>query len=198
VRWLVLFTACSGSTLTLGNDGGASDLGGAHDLAVRAGAPVNHRADDSACAGTPPPGTCTLMGNFAECNTDSQCTAGANGRCIESMGGALTCRCSYDTCNGDSQCPMGQTCGCHGTAFNNGGNTCIAGNCRVDADCPGSWCSPSAAANGCGATLGGYYCHTAMDLCTNDADCPTQNGPMFCEFSISHQRWECAQELLCP
>jgi hypothetical protein len=197
VRCLLLIAACSNGTLFVPNDASVSDLA-ARDLAHNGRVPMNHRSDDSACAAAPPPGTCTLMGGFAECTSDGQCTMGTNGRCIQSTSGALTCRCAYDTCSGDTACATGQVCACHGAPYTNGaGNTCLHGNCRVDSDCPGSWCSPSASTTSCGG-LDGYWCHTAGDLCTNDGDCPTQNGPQLCAFSTSHQRWECAPELLCP
>jgi hypothetical protein len=171
---------------------------GAHDLAHNGRVPMNHRADDSACATTPPAGTCTLMPGFAQCTKDSECSTGTNGRCIETMGGALTCFCSYDTCKKDSDCTNGQLCVCHGSAYTGGaGNSCGSGNCRTDADCGGSFCSPSANSMGCGG-LGGYYCHTPSDQCVDDADCPTMNGPQICAFSSKNSRWECAQQLLCP
>jgi hypothetical protein len=223
MRCLLVLAACANSTLKAPRDGGQDqgvldggvDQGvpdgsvdqGARDLAMLAGdlamvpgVPENHRTNDSACSTVPSPGTCTLVGGFPQCHMDAQCTSGVNGRCIQSTSGALTCNCTYDTCSTDADCAPGETCVCHGTAYSNGaGNTCVAGNCRVDADCPGFWCSPSVKPNICGGKFAGYYCHTAGDLCTNDADCP-KTGPQmpYCLFSTTNLRWECAPVMLCP
>jgi hypothetical protein len=192
MRWLLCLAACTSSTLPAG-----SDLA-VQDLARNPHTPLHHRVDDSACASAPPAGNCNLMPGFAQCNMDSQCTTGKNGRCIENMGGALTCFCSYDGCGKDGDCTSGQLCVCHGSPYAGGaGNTCMSGNCRTDTDCPGSYCSPSANTQGCGG-LGGYYCHTAGDQCVDDGDCPTTNGPQFCAWSSQNLRWQCAPELLCP
>ncbi len=193
MRLILLLCACSTTSLPAGGDLGGQDL--SH---VIGRVPKYHRSDDSACASTPAAGSCSLQPGFAQCTMDSQCTMGTNGRCIQSMGGALTCFCTYDSCTKDSDCANGQLCACHGNPYGGGaGNSCISGNCRTDADCPGSFCSPSASTMGCGG-LGGYYCHTPGDQCTDDSDCPTQNGPQFCAFSSTNSRWQCAPELLCP
>jgi hypothetical protein len=130
------------------------------------------------------------------CSGDSQCTAGTNGRCVESGGGVLYCACTYDTCSGDAACPTGQTCACHGSPYDNGGNTCVSGNCRVDSDCEGGagYCSPAYATMGCGG-LAGYYCHTPQDQCVNDGDCGS--GGYVCTYATSSARWTCQQQLLC-
>jgi hypothetical protein len=132
------------------------------------------------------------------CSNDSACTAGTNGRCVESGGGVLECSCTYDTCTGDATCPTNQTCACHGAPYTDGqGNTCVPGNCRVDADCgTGGYCSPTYNLNSCGS-LGGYYCHTPQDQCINDTDCGGANGPELCIYSGTDGRWECHMQELC-
>jgi hypothetical protein len=159
--------------------------------------PLNHRPDDTACSAPAPPGDCTFA--FGSCATDATCTAGTNGRCIMTTGGAVTCRCTYDTCTHDTDCPTGQTCACHGTAYTNGdGNTCTMGNCRVDSDCGvGGYCSPSHAQLGCGG-IAGYYCHTAGDTCIDDSDCLSGTGIQVCAYSTTLLHWACTVELLCP
>jgi hypothetical protein len=130
------------------------------------------------------------------CDSDSQCTMGTNGRCVEQGGGIAYCGCTYDTCADDSACPTGQTCACHGSPYNSGGNTCVPGNCRVDSDCgPGGYCSPSYAQEGCGG-LEGYYCHTPKDQCVNDGDCMT-SGFQVCMYEIAQGAWQCAMEYAC-
>jgi len=115
-----------------------------------------------------------------------------------SNGGAVICRCSYDTCAHDTDCATGHLCACHGGAYTNGGNSSVAGNCRIDSDCGAKgYCSPSRAVGGCGG-LGGYYCHTAMDACINDSDCPSGGGPEVCAYSLTSLHWQCIPELLCP
>jgi hypothetical protein len=132
------------------------------------------------------------------CTSDSACTAGSDGRCIESGGGIAYCTCTYDTCTGDSACPSDQTCACHGAPYAGGaGNTCVPGNCRVDGDCgAGGYCSPSYLEMSCGA-LAGYYCHTPKDQCVNDSDCTGSNGPGVCVYTATDGRWECQMQELC-
>jgi hypothetical protein len=188
---------CSSTTHTWTKDGlGCAcqiDAGG-KDAATEV--PVNHRADDSQCAGSPPPGNCPESIPMDVCSHDTDCTTGTNGRCVESGGGALDCSCTYDTCATDNDCPKGQLCACHGSPYTeSAGNTCMPGNCRVDADCGASgYCSPSEG-GGCGS-LGGYYCHTPSDQCVNDSDC-SGGGLDVCEWSSTDARWECQMELLC-
>jgi hypothetical protein len=145
-----------------------------------------------------PPGDCNITGGAGVCHSDSSCTNGTNGRCIETSGGALTCFCTYDTCANDAACPTGQTCACHGSPYTQGaGNTCTASNCRVDANCgSGGYCSPADNAGSCGSLLG-YFCHTPNDQCLDDSDCPTGNGPMVCTYVMSASRWECKMQGLC-
>jgi hypothetical protein len=160
--------------------------------------PIDHRADDSACTATAPPGNCSFGGGVGACSMDSDCTTGTNGRCVMNNGGAVFCRCSYDECTHDSDCATGELCACHGSAFLTGGNTCIPGDCRVDSDCgAGGYCSPTHGTSGCGGVTG-YYCHTATDTCVDDSDCTGSGGPMVCAYSTANHRWECGMQLLCP
>jgi hypothetical protein len=74
------------------------------------------------------------------------------------------------------------------------GNTCVPGDCRVDSDCgPGGYCSPTVAPNG--LSLSGYYCHTPLDQCIDDTDCPTAGAPTpslgFCYYAPTTARWQC-------
>jgi hypothetical protein len=200
----LLLAGCGGGT-SQGGDAGhdlavAGDGPAAPDLANPSDggrAPLYHRPDDSACAGQPPAGNCMLQ--QAACMKDADCNAGSNGRCIQTMGGALTCRCSYDTCTGDGDCAAGQLCVCHGTPYTGGaGNTCVMGNCRVDADCgAGGFCSPSHGTSGCGGIVG-YYCHTPMDTCLDDDDCQSRGGFQVCAFVDGDRRWKCVMPQLCP
>jgi hypothetical protein len=184
-----------------GSDTGAADAGGTDaggsDTGSDAGTrvPALHRADDSVCQASAPAGNCSFGGGPGPCSMDSDCAMGTNGRCNMNLGGAAFCRCTYDTCTHDTDCPSGQTCACHGSPYHADGNTCVPGNCRVDADCGArGYCSPSIAPMGCGG-LGGYYCHTAGDLCVDDADC---GGGRVCAYVDASRRWECVMELLCP
>jgi hypothetical protein len=133
------------------------------------------------------------------CSSDAACAdAGANGRCMNDQGGPAGCFCTADTCADDSACPSGQTCACHGSPYSVQGNHCVPGDCRVDSDCgAGGWCSPSYDPSGCG-NLGGYYCHTPKDACTNDSDCSGGvQGPELCGYDTAAGYWRCMQELLC-
>ncbi len=193
---LAALPACDNQPLTGASDGGAPDLAVVADAGH---APTNHRADDSQCSTTPAAGNCMIGGGGGACSSDSSCTAGSNGRCVESMGGALFCSCSYDACKHDTDCPTNQLCACHGSPFVGGaGNACVDGNCRVDSDCGAhGYCSPSHGSAGCGG-LNGYYCHTSADKCTNDSDCVSSAGADVCAWSATDSRWQCQQPLLCP
>jgi hypothetical protein len=98
----------------------------------------------------------------------------------------------------DTDCATGQACACHGSPYEGGkGNTCTGGNCRIDGDCgAGGYCSPSYSSNNCGS-LGGYYCHTPADTCTDDTDCVGTGGPAACAYSTTAARWQCIQMPLC-
>lgn len=164
--------------------------------------PVNHRPSDAQCSGPAAGGDCASPGPPpGGCTSDSVCTGGTNGRCINHGGGpAADCYCTYDACVHDADCPGGQTCACHGAPYtDSAGNTCVAGNCRIDTDCgAGGYCSPSARPALCGDSLAGYYCHTAGDQCVDDTDCGA-SGPNFaaCEYSTTDSRWECQQLPVC-
>ena len=139
--------------------------------------PVNHRPSDAQCQTMPAAGDCSgsLPDSSPACVTDSQCTSGKNGRCVEGGGGiAHDCSCTYDACTHDADCGAGETCACHGSTYTgDSGNRCVTGDCRVDSDCgAGGYCSPSSTLAMCGGfSVAGYYCHTAADTCTDDADC---------------------------
>ncbi len=135
---------------------------------------------------------------------DSDCKNGVNGRCFPFEGLIGPGGCSYDECFTDSQCPSGATCLCRGSSTANIANVCVpAGNCTVDSDCgPGGYCSPSP--DNC-YTPSSYYCHTALDACTNDSDCQLVDaGSCCCEqvatctYSVQAQRWQCTQKSCCP
>ncbi len=180
-----------------GRDGGAPD-------AVEAGrAPQNHRADNAQCLDMAPPGatTCPALANAAasDCQTDSQCTSGSNGRCEGNGGGPAGCHCSYDTCTQDDACKMGGPCACHGSTHLSGGNVCAPGNCQIDSDCgANNFCSPSLSPTSC-YSLAGYYCHTPNDQCADDADCATGGGTQ-CMYDVGARRWQCQQTMtfVCP
>jgi hypothetical protein len=174
-----------------GHDGGGTD-------ALRAErAPQNHRASNSQCLDVAPPGAaaCPALASAAasDCQTDSQCTSGANGRCEGNGGGPAGCHCAYDTCTEDDVC-KGGPCACHGSTYLSGGNVCAPGNCQTDADCGATgFCSPSLSPNSC-YSLAGYYCHTPSDQCTDDADCQNSSGTQ-CMYDVAARRWQCQQTI---
>jgi len=168
-------------------------------------APVNHRPSDAQCSTPAAPGDCAGPGpSPGGCTSDSNCTAGTNGRCLHPGGGpAADCSCTYDACVVDTDCPSGKTCACHGSPYtDSAGNACVTGNCRVDADCgAGGYCSPSSLNEICGDSLAGYYCHTAADLCIDDSDCSpnvpaSPDGPA-CAYGATDARWECVARPIC-
>lgn len=198
----VFALAACGGLVNQSSEGRAD--GGATTTAGRV--PMNHRPNADQCAAPAPAVNCMggngMLGGDFPCSNDSDCTAGINGRCLHG-GGPTGCSCSYDACTQDSDCSTGLTCACRGSPYNSIGNTCVAGDCRVDADCgPAGYCSPVATSAGFCESVVGYYCHTPNDLCVNDSDCPSGNGPNFpsdgfCEYSTTSSRWECEIAPVC-
>jgi hypothetical protein len=159
----------------------------------RAEFPYEHRSAALACpenvkpesertvrgpdAGTPPPADATW------CSYDSDCTKGKNGRC--NYHGHRISDCTYSECSTDADCKEGQLCNCEAT-----GNQCVSANCRTDAECGGRGCSPSYGHSCNGErSLGGFYCHTAKDSCTDDGDC--SGSTSHCVYQPEVARWTC-------
>ena len=176
--------------------------------AVDARAPVNHRPTPACCTserGAAPAGQPYPPGVASTCTSDSQCTAGANGRCFPFEGLVGNGGCSYDECFTDSDCGSGATCLCRSSLARNSANVCVrGGNCVVDSDCgPGNYCSPSLEQN-C-ASPRPNFCHTAMDACMDDSDCLSVDAGAFscptlatCAFDTQERRWTCIQVTCCP
>jgi hypothetical protein len=196
-----------------GHDGGPVGLEDANhdshasgDVIVSMRVPTNHRPDDSQCATVPAAGNCDTAfgerdaGPQFPCTSDSDCSAGKNGRCnTDAPAPFAGCQCDYDACAGDTDCTTGDLCVCHGSPYDFGaGNTCLAGNCRVDSDCGSHGnCSPSESLENCGS-IGGYYCHTSEDTCIDDTDCTTNEDAFpVCIWSSTAGHWTCALQEGC-
>jgi hypothetical protein len=211
--------------------GGASGSSGSGGVVPSGGstgkcsgeAPINHRPSSVQCPSQRGPapqycegGTCTgqpyptSLGST--CSSDSQCTAGVNGRCFPDDGLVAIGGCSYDECSSDPSCGARTPCVCRSSSTDNRANICVtASNCAVDSDCgPCGYCSPSMET--CSPTdsealvegVSGpnpYYCHTAFDLCMNDSDCGSLDAGLSltytaCAYNPQDLRWECTQ-LVC-
>jgi hypothetical protein len=155
--------------------------------------PQNHRAAGEACPSQRGPGTlppCDFdAGPPPACLSDTDCTAGTNGRCQHPDLTPAQCivACSYDECASDSDCPSGVPCACRTSATDSTANTCVTGSqCRVDSDCASGYCSPSSGYGsfGCGTA---YFCHTSSDTCVDDTDCDAA----LCEFDSDAGHWLC-------
>jgi hypothetical protein len=191
----------AGSAPTASCEPTAADTGSVQTAS--ASVPLNHRA--SPCCSSRrgpgpgpepyPPGMAATDPSVA-CTLDSQCTKGSNGRCFPFEGQVGPGGCSYDECSTDSDCPANTPCVCRSGPTDNAANVCApGGNCAVDSDCgAGGYCSPSVA--DCYAQ-NPYFCHTALDTCVNDADCPPVDGsvPNFasavCAYDSQAQHWAC-------
>jgi hypothetical protein len=157
--------------------------------------PKVHRTASNPCA-DPRPATMVPSGiPNAPCTKDADCTTAKNGRCVSLTAGNV--KCSYDECTMDSECGSSSVCSCRepNNAF---ANTCEHGNCKTDADCGGKYCSPSGFPIDVycrsGIPLGsfGFFCHTAKDDCTDDADCAADASyPPACVFDAVQSRWTC-------
>jgi hypothetical protein len=177
--------------------------------------PLNHRPAPACCPaqrGPAPPG----QPFPPTCKSDSDCTAGPNGRCFPFQGLIGPGGCSYDECFVDSQCGSKIPCLCRTSSTDDTANQCdVKGNCAVDSDCgQGGYCSPSpqigqygpyqTTVNTCWGSRP-YFCHTASDQCNNDSDCasldagtnlgnprpPWASPPWACAYNTQDSRWEC-------
>jgi hypothetical protein len=143
--------------------------------------PEVHRISANACpAGVRPPADgCNRPAAVGmTCTADSDCTDGANGRCLPPMFNGI-CECSYDECNSDADCAADALCAC-GDAITGGrsANSCLPSNCRKDSDCgAGQYCAPSVDPD-CGNRSGvtNYACTTPSDECRSDRDCGSDGG----------------------
>jgi len=168
-------------------------------------APEDHRASatdcpqqrdedaGTACAASWPPDP----GEYA-CAQDSDCTMGANGRCLGApspppyeagLGTLCESFCSYDQCFVDSDCGPRLPCLCRDASYDGAPNLCLTeSNCAIDSQCgPPGFCSPSSTF-GEGSPSFGYFCHTLNDLCVDDTDCAPLST---CQFDDGGDRWIC-------
>jgi hypothetical protein len=158
---------------------------GTSDGAARV--PLSHRASGTPCPMQRGAGDTDGL-RSGDCDADTACTAGTNGRCLPSCGppGCFASVCSYDGCFSDSDCSAKTPCGCRPSASSSNANACIgASRCAVDSDCgPGGYCSLSDF-GWCGAS---YQCHTPCDACIDDADCSSGEP---CAFHGTLGYWAC-------
>ncbi len=196
---IAFVVACSGGTV--GGTDAATDvkIDAKADAAVRV--PLYHRATASDCPadrGAGPPTQPYPQNESHGCASDSDCTAGPNGRCFPNEGLVGPGGCSYDACSNDSACGATTPCVCRASATDNTANVCdTGGNCAVDSDCgPNGYCSPSASS--CG--LAPYFCHTRFDECIDDSDCPSPDPASCASYSscaFDSQVWVCTQFVCC-
>ena len=156
--------------------------------------PAMHRPMALTCPmDRPPGGTSTGM---TGCKSDADCTDGTkgkNGRCTISRIGYT---CTYDTCFTDAEC-SGKPCECRAAATSASADTnhCLAdGNCVTDSDCgAGGFCSPTLGSCGNYTGIVAYYCHSAKDACTDDADCHKDGGiGGYCAYDKLTSSWQCS------
>lgn len=161
--------------------------------------PKVHRAAGSICGASPH--SRGRRPDLLGCESDAECTNGKNARCQEQLvkHAHAENRCVYDGCSADADCRGGEAddkgpcvCGKDGDV-----NRCLSGNCSTDADCgKGGWCSPSYGFK-CGYEDGqSYWCHTADDLCNDDADCVGAGGERRaqCRYDREKKRWACSSD----
>jgi hypothetical protein len=163
--------------------------------------PMNHRATDVSCPTARGPGVTTTGGPDGggppgQCDDDSDCTMGHDGRCLP-IGPLPGNECSYDQCYDDSACTGNVPCVCRPSAASNDPNVCGTGsNCRLDSDCgPCGFCSPSESEmTVCGEPDTTYFCHTPSDLCVDDSDCHEGS----CNWVPAKGYWQCGRECAPP
>ena len=160
-----------------------------------------HRTVATPCPSQRGPGYCVgcPAGSPYCCSSDSQCKC-RNQRPVRHPP-KVDPTCSYDECVGDSNCPSGTPCICRSSPSDSAANACASGgNCVVDSNCgPGGYCSPSPSPQGCEGP-GPYYCHTASDTCSNDADCSSfdggdPGGVALCVYDVQAQHGLCGRKI---
>jgi hypothetical protein len=193
-------TGTAGAPGSAGATGGAGTTGTGGHGGMSGRVPQKHRATAVACPTERPAGSCTIAdGGTSSCISDSDCTAGSNGRCNSVQRVLYGCTCTYDDCTTDADCQkQGGPCECRPAAQGivapvaTQGNVCMLGNCRVDGDCgAGGYCSPTLGTCGAYGGVEGYYCHTAKDKCVDDGDCAAQGGGD-CRYDTTNGVWACA------
>ncbi|MCC6998658.1 MAG: hypothetical protein IT370_28865 [Deltaproteobacteria bacterium] len=153
--------------------------------------PGSGRPAAQECPRTREPGT-AQPGIQGDCQTDADCSAGQNGRCITGGSRVQQNMCTYDSCFTDADCKAssGGPCECNSW----GGNSCLAGDCQVDADCASGSCG-RANAIGCGGGPASYWCRTGKDSCVDDDDCKKNQR---CGRDQAQKRFRCFEEMPCP
>jgi hypothetical protein len=100
-----------------------------------------------------------------------------------------------DECLVDTDCSGGGVCSCAGHTFeyaHTTRNLCVLANCHQDSDCSGGYlCSPTNGDGGPFYGVQGYYCHTAHDACTVDAECVNAGRQGYCMFAAQVGHWTC-------
>lgn len=113
----------------------------------------------------------------------------------------------YDECNSDADCASGEACKCGDRVFGTNDaalvSHCVKAECHVDADCgslgPCSYTPPVDTECRGPSSPEGFYCHTTVDTCHVDGDCPLRSADdgrrRPCQRSASGT-WKCEEELL--
>ena len=159
--------ACTDGTAILLSDGSASGFVECEDETV-------HRVSAETCPLPDPAGdsVCSTENNQGSCQTDSDCTDGGNGRCVQTgsdeFSDDIWCGCKYG-CETDDDCGTGSVCTCD-TTSPTGRSECIPASCQTDADCGEEQCVLDVY-QWCGNPQLSLSCSTAEDECTANAQC---------------------------
>ena len=130
----------------------------------------------------------------SECRADEDCTEGDQGRCSRS-GDTGAFGCTYDCCYEPSDCPSWLRCACGVGPQQH--NACLLADCTGPEDCGDFACDVSWGCEGPGQIGDGnaqFRCHTALDACQSDADCPARQfctRENFSSMSTPDDRWRC-------
>jgi hypothetical protein len=179
------------------------ECGGGTSTTITPHTPKVHRPSAMMCDNMRPPGIADAgLGPEAgvpdsglmNCNQDSDCTQGKDGRCSYTRIGK---QCTYDTCFSDSDCMNGAVCECRTNPQDSSPNHCVGtmgtDTCRVDSDCgANSWCSPSFGTCGNYGGIQGYFCHKTTDTCIDDSDCNEGGLNGFCMYEPTVKHWQCS------
>ena len=165
-EWPTSSDACLNATDVL-LDGLATGYVRCEDGAVRRAAAV---AVDPAIGAASCAGTETSL----YCDTDSDCTNHAYGKCItgyEDFTGDTYCGCTY-SCAGDADCDSGEVCAPPGIApLGRDWSMCVPADCNTNADCDSGECGFESVDDGCGPVASLACRDDAVDVCRTDENC---------------------------
>ena len=163
-----------------------------------------HRAMALDCDPTIDTLSCGGTEDNKECEADSDCTDGPNGKCVTGINYAeyegqedrTYCRCEY-ACERDEDCGVGEVCVCNEVVETGiSQSSCQPANCQTDADCESGECGISSYNDGC-TDLVGLACRSSQDACRLHDECSSENLECAIDTYSGSLTWACRDTQEC-